>query len=271
MPFLPQRERERFANTECTSDGQTQPFSKKAVKIRESRFRQTNPKDRSVFVGEIDPFLEAYSRKAPKPDVFLSFPVYPEIDNIEREETKIFLLAKLIKLEEKGCFPSVLTPLSEVQKNMNKLDKQNKSRLDRDVERSIDGGSTKLKINNKLRCYPWAIAEIKPHDCSEKVVRKCYYQMANGASVALTLREILLEYLSKDLKRKKHDSDDEPCIVGLTFIGPKVKLWLAYAEKVNKRKPQWRTWSSRHVSITTRTPSSTADTPTIAHIEHLGW
>ena len=74
--------------------------------------------------------------------------------------------------------------------------------------------------------FPFCIVEAKRVD-DKKPEEECYCQAANAASAALAMLVHLSEYGSKANDRRERANEILP-VFCLTFIGPEVKVWLAY-------------------------------------------
>lgn len=93
-----------------------------------------------------------------------------------------------------------------------------------------------------LLCFPWAIIEVKKPDAPPADIMECYCQAANGASSCLTM----LEQLTKH-NGTRHTSDSVKPIVVFTFVGPDVKLWLAYTTITEVGDSWVDPWQFEHV------------------------
>jgi hypothetical protein len=90
---------------------------------------------------------------------------------------------------------------------------------------------TTLSSTNKS-CFPWAVVEMKRHAKTyDGSVERCYCQAANAAAAALELRAQLFDKLSGDILLQP----PLPPVIAFTCIGPIVKVWLAYQDKLSLR------------------------------------
>ncbi|KAL8722681.1 MAG: hypothetical protein Q9181_007434 [Wetmoreana brouardii] len=169
-----------------------------------------NSKDRNA--------LEALSK--PKPDIWFAFPI-DVTEHLELDYSSADLSFHILKeLEDKiKLFSCPLTSLAHFK---------------REVE--LPGPDL---IDDKLVCYPFVIVEIKKDNRNER--NKCYCQAANGCSASLSL----LESLTKQYGQT-HSRDDVRPIVAFTFVGPAVKLWLAYTKELRTKNSWERPWTSKH-------------------------
>jgi hypothetical protein len=79
-----------------------------------------------------------------------------------------------------------------------------------------------------LLCFPWAIVEGKKENvnASKREYGRC--QAANAASVSLSIMEKLVRYADVQYK-----GQHIPPVFAFTFVGPNVKLWVAYSDANN--------------------------------------
>ncbi len=75
-------------------------------------------------------------------------------------------------------------------------------------------------------CFPWVVVEVKHERVSPDEEKKCYLQAANAASTCLSMHE----QLCKHSPVEPYEAHIPP-VVALTFIGPEVKLWIAYTDR----------------------------------------
>jgi hypothetical protein len=78
--------------------------------------------------------------------------------------------------------------------------------------------------NHKVdyRCFPWLVVELKTMN---QGITFCYRQAVNGAHAALTMLRNLARYANQGVPGLAHI----PPVTTMTAIGPKVKVWIAYA------------------------------------------
>jgi len=81
-------------------------------------------------------------------------------------------------------------------------------------------------------CFPFVIIEAKDLGVNNSRIQYCYCQAANASSVALAMLCNLSQH-SKESKYWCGESHNIPPVVAFTFVGPAVKLWLAYVADYN--------------------------------------
>lgn len=104
---------------------------------------------------------------------------------------------------------------------------------------SLDTGK-KIKTKHHV-CFPSAVVEIKHQDVGPAETEKCYSQAANGAAVALSMLGRLVHF-SGPIDNVK---EIRP-VVTFTFVGPIMKVWLAY---ISEKKMINGTYRCRYVSV----------------------
>jgi len=115
----------------------------------------------------------------------------------------------------------ISSPTSAFRKVMSKRNNQP------DYQTSREQGMVAPKsiAEHQRICFPWAIVEVKPDDAKRRLTDKCYRQAANAASVSLCLFEKLAKYADV-----QYEAQHIPPIVAFTFVGPEVRLWIAFSD-----------------------------------------
>lgn len=76
-------------------------------------------------------------------------------------------------------------------------------------------------------CFPITVTEVKPADVPKSERTFCYCQLANATSSALAMRCNLSQY-HVDAGSWEGNRHGVPPMVGFTFVGSEVKLWLSW-------------------------------------------
>ena len=92
------------------------------------------------------------------------------------------------------------------------------------IDRPFTAEKSQSIHNDHLLCFPFAVIELKHQMVGQTREQQCYYQAANAASMALKLFEKLYS-----LADEQWSNYHIPPVVAFTCIGPKVRLWIAYA------------------------------------------
>ena len=149
---------------------------------------------------------------APKPDIFFGYPIARpskwRARGFERSPLVYnFTMAKLHSLLSHGVYCSPTTGLAAYP-----------------IGRPFTTENSQSVSNDHLVCFPFAVVELKHQMVGQTREQQCYCQAANAASAALKLFEKLYS-LADDQESNYH----VPPVVAFTCIGPKVRLWIAYA------------------------------------------
>ena len=75
-----------------------------------------------------------------------------------------------------------------------------------------------------LLCFPWAIVEGKKEKVDASHIEYGRCQAANAASISLSIMEELVKYADV-----QYEGQHIPPVFAFTFVGPNVKLWIAYS------------------------------------------
>lgn len=112
-------------------------------------------------------------------------------------------------------------------------------------------------IDDKLVCYPFLLVEVKKNNQKEEEL--CYCQAANDCSASLSM----LEHLARPWEQEVLP------VVAFTFVGPAVKLWLAFTHELSYTDPSKKKWRPKHVR-SNQTVCDQAKSSHIAHAMYLG-
>lgn len=94
--------------------------------------------------------------------------------------------------------------------------------------------------DDKLVCYPFVIVDTKKNNQDESDF--CYCQAANGCSASLSMLEAAKKYHGS-----RHSAQVIEPVVSFTFVGPEVKVWLAFTKELTTANSWKHGWSSKHV------------------------
>jgi hypothetical protein len=152
------------------------------------------------------------TRSAPKPDIFFGFPIRRPSKwyarGLDRSALVYnFSMAKLHSLLSHGVYCSPTTGIAAYP-----------------ADRPFTAEKTHSISNDHLVCFPFAVVELKHEMVGQTREQQCYCQAANAASTALKLFEKLYS-----LADQQWSNNHVPPVVAFTCIGPKIRLWIAYA------------------------------------------
>ena len=191
-------------------------------------------------------------RTKPKPDWVFAFPGYT--NNGCRgydgtfEDHGAFSIVNLAYLEAYGVFSSPLVSL------LRGVDERRAFLWEPESGNDTIHDEAVPRPDNKLHCFPWAIVEIKHEGVDRSGIKKCYSQAANACSAALTMLESLGDY-GADAPKENWT----PPIISMTFIGPIVKVWLAYSQPNRDQLSPWATKQVTCAQAPTRNICLTGD------------
>jgi hypothetical protein len=153
----------------------------------------------------------------PKPDIYVGFQIYeprsefsPLGGFIDLPYFQNFTVETLYQLRARYGLISSPTPTFASEMKTRKASSHTISPND------------SIPLHHRL-CFPWAVVELKQEKAS--LAEKCYCQAANAASVSLSMMEKLANFADA-----QHEKLHVPPVVAFTFVGPAVKLWIAYSE-----------------------------------------